>query len=1061
MKADFKDPFGFNKKRSNGKVNGKIDWAETLRRYVQPSLVERSRGVRLVKLLDPSFGTAQADRIQGEWKTDDGFKGMPFEIASFVVQGPKRSVGAFFKRTPEWRPPAVVAIAATFTGDVSPVKCVWNNQVADCKQPASLFVPVYSKVDWKRVVPLDNVLYVPSTVKMGEEQADRPMLGVLPQCVVIVKQASYRERVFNPFAINPTSWHYFEIDCTMWIAENIKHFPSFLKCDVALADPVKAKKTKWPFPYWEVEVDFIYMGRTIRRTSDPRSGYLVLTLDASQDPPPRTVNTGPKPPKPVAATAVGRYVPPPSPPPEVGVITGSSTMGQRDVGQPISTVLTVPIPPLQVTLLGKTLVFPVQFKGEISAEPLSAAVNYVGSAEVDLIAFKVVVDPLEIALSKGDGFKLKFGLPKADTSNAIQKVLGLKPADMEALKDIIKLYENTTIIVANQEGDDETLGMYVDGFNIYASFKLSEIFPFSLIHQQFSNTPLKLDEKTMSVGLGIGKSNMFVGGQLTLNIDIGKVFTFNSMALNLQSTGSVNKIAGEIQFTAKLSNSENDWLVCRGGVEVESGVSNGKVTIWGAMDAKDGSWDNPFGIPGISIVGFGIGISATTTIPWVAAGVRGEAHFGGGLVGGSIALLIDPSDPSATIFDFKSPEGLQLPKLIKALTADAPWADGVSGALDINITDLQLSFSPRGGSIAGSPSYPMGLAFGGALNLMGWTCAVNGSFSTSGGKLSGYFDAISVPSKNPFLKLTASSNDPKGAGKGPSVDLTLLPTEVGARISARAEIPGVGYGDIFGGIGSDGVELKLTGPAWGIASGASFSLRTSGLMEISYDNKVSLSFEVAKQQFDLFCNLQFFIRLDLDAFTQKVYFKFSACGKDFELGPLQYNIPLKTVTEIEKYAEDVVKKEVESFVTGQILDEIGKGTDEAISWVEDTWAQINPEQFAGLLIKAGAPLLDVVKRTAAKYNKSLDQAVGDCKLTAEASVQLLTDGLGYSQQQVEVWVKDVSGFSDDVQKDILKTGAEAEDALNDAGADIEQTAKDTGKNIKDGWDKVTGGKMPW
>ncbi|WAS91756.1 LamG-like jellyroll fold domain-containing protein [Nannocystis punicea] len=701
---------------------------------------------------------------------------------------------------------------------------------------------------------------------------------------------------------------------------------------------------------------------------------------------------------------------------------------------------------LQAEILFVPFGLPIVFEGAVTVQPLEKAASYAG--KVTLTApFKVTVDPLALNLGSGDDgltWMVKFGLPQSSSIAAIvqaevlSKIPGsVRPAIEAVVMPYLALYGSTTIILANEDGEDEQLGSYLDGVNMYATLSAAAIPPFNLIHATFPQLGLASRSVVLAVGTSRGaEQNFFVGATLQLDVELGTpLVVFESLALNVSKQLTDTTAGAVIAFRLDLG---GEVLQLRGGIEVATGVGN-SVSVWGALDAADGAWKDPFGVRGLTIVGLGVQVGATPVFPFVVLGVRGEVHIGGGLLGARVGIKIDASDWSKCILDIYSEEGIDLPRLIDALTG--AWLD-VGSVLDVSIKDLQLYLAPKGGTIAGQ-SYPPGLKLGGRLDLWGFKASVAGQLDfDEGGSLVGAMDPIVLSGGGvEFLRVSAVN----GNG-GAAIDVVLKKTQVGGTVDGQFSLLGGVYkSQVKATLSTSGFTANLNTGTWGIYQNASVTLTSAGF-QLTFGPTIGVSVTIGGFNVNLSVGTSITTKVDSSAFSQGISFSFAAMGTSYNPGPFSVSVPFKDVAALAaafyQYAKDLI-------VNG-LLGPLVQAGQVAFEWVK---ANVTPvaKDAAKFFENVGAKSADIAKGLVNTFGVGAGEAVKMLSIGANEAAKILKTSFGWTTSQTGQFLKDSYGLGADALNTALSGAGyaanEIESFFGSLGGDFKDFFEDVGDTL--------------
>ncbi|MBZ5715953.1 beta/gamma crystallin-related protein [Nannocystis pusilla] len=671
---------------------------------------------------------------------------------------------------------------------------------------------------------------------------------------------------------------------------------------------------------------------------------------------------------------------------------------------------------------------PIQFTGQITASVFNKSIAYKGAATISA-PFRTSVNPLEITVSKTDplGYVFKFATPSGLDDLMLKEVKPKLPGELWSVVDavvmpFVEVYSKSVVVVANGEGSDDDLGDYVDGITLFTTVKGDTFQPFRALQATFP--ALGLDSRTvvLSIASKRGPQLLFrVQAELLLNVALGTpAVVFRSLAVDVdRQTASV---AAGLTATFDLDIG-NEELKLRGGIEGEIG-QGGKVTVWGALDAADGAWRNPFGFKGITITGFGVQLSATASFPFVAVGARGGIHIGDGLLGGEIGLLIDPGTPQNSILRIESPEGLDIPRLIGALTSDAIDA---SKLIDVSIKDLLIHIAPNGGTIAGK-AYDPGLELGGKVNLWGWKAELQGKVDYgSGGALKGKIDPIKLSAGGiDFLSIT----DVAGSG-GAAVDVEFTAARQGGSIDGQIVLVGGLYKQsIKAEMYTSGFSFDLQAGNMGIYAQAKLKLK-DGVFDLRYGPTIGVSVDIAGRSVGLTVGCQVATTISKTAFTQGVGFSFKILYEDKFIGPVQVSLPFKT-------AEDLANefaKWFKSQILGPVLETLKAAGETAFKWVKENVTAV-AQEAAKFFQDVGAKNADIARGLVNTFGTTAEQAVKYLNVGADEAAKILKNTFNKSAEEVGKFLKDVGGYTDTAVNAALSGAGYAANEVADVMGDI-------------------------
>ncbi|MCA9699016.1 MAG: hypothetical protein KC431_15935, partial [Myxococcales bacterium] len=718
-----------------------------------------------------------------------------------------------------------------------------------------------------------------------------------------------------------------------------------------------------------------------------------------------------------------------------GIPSGTSSFGAPAGGA--STIEPVALPSalqqLSVDVVFVPFPLPLQFEGQITLQPLEQAVHFSGRATL-AAPFDLAVDPLEVALANGDdpSWMVKFALPQSQSIETLirDKVLAQVPGGVRSLLEVLAmpylaLYHGATVILANEDGEDEVLGSFLGGFNVFATINAAAVPPFNLLHAAFPQIGLDSREVVLAFGAGSGaEQKFFVGAALQLNVELGtSLVVLETISLNVSKDSADATVGAEIEFRLDLA---GEILQLRGGVELSQGAGS-SLSIWGALDAADGAWHDPLGLRGLTIVGLGVQVGATPTFPWVVLGVRGEVHIGDGLLGARVGILIDASDASKCILDVYSQEGINLPRLLDALTGN--WLGGfnIGAVLDVAITDLQLYCAPKGGTIAGQ-SYDPGLAIGGRLHLWGFDASVAGKLDfDSGGSLHGHIDPIILHAGGlEFLRISAASGD-----GGANIDVVCTTSEIGGRIDGRFRLlNGLYEQSLQAQLSTRGFTVQFSGGSWGIYQNASLTME-SGLYRLAFGPTIGVSVNIAGYSIGLSVGTTITTEVTTSSFSQGIRFAFSAMGMNYSPGPFSVSVPFSSIAEL----ADAFYQFARDLIVNGLLGSLVQAATVAFDWVKQNVTAV-AQDAAVFFENVGAAASNIATGLVNSFGVAAGDAVNMLSVGADEAASILRNSFGWTVDQTGVWLRDVGGYTDTAINAALGGAGYAIDEVGGFMADV-------------------------
>lgn len=178
-------------------------------------------------------------------------------------------------------------------------------------------------------------------------------------------------------------------------------------------------------------------------------------------------------------------------------------------------------------------------------------------------------------------------------------------------------------------------------------------------------------------------------------------------------------------------------LVFTGGIKIQAESISGFFTMngtgrspQGALSGEvqnTGEWENPFGIPGITIRQMSVQLGGTYAVPWIDnVGIHGNLKIGD--VDGSISVLVDSNDPDQFVLAGSSDRltMLQIMSFMSVATFAAYQAlpasakNAFNKIVDVKLEDVKVNIVPAATSIGGVHFRDEGVTIMGRLDLWGW-----------------------------------------------------------------------------------------------------------------------------------------------------------------------------------------------------------------------------------------------------------------------------------------------------------------------------------------------------
>ena len=388
---------------------------------------------------------------------------------------------------------------------------------------------------------------------------------------------------------------------------------------------------------------------------------------------------------------------------------------------------------------------PLAFTGNVAVDlaPSAASATFSGRATLG-DPFDISVDVVVTAGHTG-AWMVELTLPDVQrmTDRVMDKVSD--PAAQSVYRKTVRpylgFYRDAAVAIASEDTQDPAGRTVLGGINFYATFSPFTVPPLDALARTFSHVPLKTMTTTVHLACkkGVGGFAFLIAGEINCDLPFGtSALALTQLALSIDQSITDLTAGATCRFTLRL---DKEVLLLRGGFTVDA---RGEARFSLSLDSADGAWQEPFGIPGVTIGGFGVEVGAGPVFPWIILGARGQALLGSekqAIADADVGLLLNASSPDQCVVSIHSARGLQLRQLARALLSPSVAALPM---LDVAVSDLILDLSPAGGTIAGK-AYPAGLHAGGALRLWGFRAAIEGTFDWAGGfALKGAMDPVDL-----------------------------------------------------------------------------------------------------------------------------------------------------------------------------------------------------------------------------------------------------------------------------------------------------------------------------
>ncbi len=682
--------------------------------------------------------------------------------------------------------------------------------------------------------------------------------------------------------------------------------------------------------------------------------------------------------------------------------------------------------------------------GTIKFAPLAQTVAVTGTLEMTkpvslpAVSGTLVIDKTASPVLFWARFSTAYSVAQLVHDAAAQSPAGVLAVVDALVVPPLQGFSNSTIIVASGDGYDPELGEFGKGINLYATQKVSDLPGINLLPDKWKIDLLHLNERFLVLAVGIRSATEYrFSGRAILNIPLipgNQVsLTFNELGLNSSVGPGKSSFAIAHRFTLKLF---GESLVFQGQIGVEKGSTGEDIVVWGSLDPDenqypDGKWHNPFGCPGIVIDGLGVQLKLADRPPFLGVGLRGGVHIGDGLLGASIALNFDPANVDQTILALESPEGIDLPRLIRAVlnVTGIPGLSALLPILDVSIKDLVLYFAPNGGSIAGK-DYDAGISLGGSLDLWGYQARLFGCLSvTSGGVLTGQADRIFIEVGGVTL---ISFSNVQGSG-GPSIDVALTASRQGIFYSGKLVL--------LNGLYDNYQELSIS------REGLSFLCPTDmGALELhckrdefflSVAPRFRYGFSVLGLSVSVDIGGRIANTVDSGGYSQELSFWFHVCGVDVSVGPVQWGVALTDLKSIAGVFEHFFADTVKSFFTNQL----GKALKAAFDWVKNNLIDI-AEEAVELFKSAGAAIADIAKNVYEVFDVGAQELIGYLGTGINEAASILKDALAFAAAEAAEVLGAAFGATADTVKSALAGVGYAAEAIDGIASEVWNTIDD-------------------
>ena len=558
------------------------------------------------------------------------------------------------------------------------------------------------------------------------------------------------------------------------------------------------------------------------------------------------------------------------------------------------------------------------------------------------------------------------------------------------LSPLAALFERPMIVIAGQSGtisspESGTSYWYQPGINFFAPFDLAEIEPFCSMLAMLPPTgpcPVILRITWLWNGPTFG---WIVDGLAPSNQTIiPGVMRWGGIEGYVGGAGSDHSFGVVTYFNVDAGGTP---LALQGGAELAVGEENTKLALWAALDAANGAWKHPFGIPGITITQFGVQLNLPWTTWITALAFRGGFVIGSDALDAEFAWLFDDKSPENSVISVHSESGLAFDRLARALL---PKSCLVADLLGASLRDVDFYLSPKGGWVAGK-YYDPGFALSGALDLWGYRASLAGRVDyTSGGMLRGELERIDIRAADVHLfSLTGF----EGEGS-PSVDIELTPAKQRMQVSGEVSLfGGSKKSSLLATISSRGFRFVLDDqPALGMYGKVAISYET-GSFRLQPKCGFGVHVKLAGLDIDVGVGCAIDIRCDDRAFEQGLTFTAElAARQQFRL---KHAIPLEDVSAVRELFEQELYDDLKRMLEAQLK----SASTVVFQWVEDNVTRVASEA-ARLFESVGADEGAIAKQLTKVYNLDVDDAVKLVADSGEEAAKIMKDTFDMSAKQV-------------------------------------------------------------
>lgn len=738
---------------------------------------------------------------------------------------------------------------------------------------------------------------------------------------------------------------------------------------------------------------------------------------------------------------------------------------------------------IEFPLFGVTCKVLIQWQGAVAVSASSGAATFSGTAQL-LAPFNLTC-PLTLNIAEDGNYVVRYVVPNIwrIVQRAVQPVVS--SSSWQTLTTLVQpylsVYLNCVVILASQGGEDEQYGEYVSGANFFAQVQASDIEPLRSLDRTFP--PLRLHDRSLvlhTACTALPGLSFVIEGKLVLNQSLGT----NAVVLNnldLRVDASSEELAACVAVTFDLHVAGED-LSFIGSLSVDA---EGSITIAGSLDSPNGEWKDPFGAKGITVDGMGVQVSATAEAPFFALGVRGGLHIGDGLIGGDMAILLDPSDPAKSIFYASSPEGLDLQRLLNAvvdsslLPADLP---------QLSIKNLLIYVAPHGGFVA-NKEYTPGFQLSGDVNLFGWHASLSGMLSyLTGGSLQGTMDHLLMPASPTVVEISGVGGDKA------SVNLNFTAAARGLGLSGCLKLVGLYRQALDVHIDQHGFSVLLDKDRMGLYGNAALKYY-DGVFSGQFSTGIDLMVRVGNVAsivggvpvpgsgvpVPVKASASMYMEAGSTKILERLSFSFDAFGEHKSYGPVEVSLPIRQPQDLANLCMQYFGDAIADYFTGKV----NQAGQVVFQWVQANWAPV-ARQAASIFrycnatcgsVTAGlqqtyrmAPIdaaraldgvsyasSDIARSLMGVYSLTQDSAGVVMRAAGMSSSEIATackEVFNWTASHTAKYLGDTLSFADDTVAKALKNANYAKSEIQSAMSDVFHWGADE-------WNQLTGTISGW